>query len=326
MKTKKEKENKSVNEKFVSLLNRTFDKYKDINVLVRGGEENVDPDEDGDTPIKLVKSSTSKPAKEHSKQKSDVKSDDKKAKHLQKLSKRKKYTPAEDKIILKTINSAKNKYAGIRELVKVLNRTESSVRARVDRIQTGLERKKKHRPFSLQEDFLIIDDVLENLKQCKSLELTELQDYNKLAKNFDRPKDSVSQRWNARLKMWLLQYYQKTLNLEIRPMLINVLAENFDSIESIDWDWVKKIPEFSGYTATGLKRLFITKTIHNITRTLELERTDMTLTQLKEAAKDFNFYQNSKRKGVLEERQKKVICYFEKHVKIENIEFRELCK
>jgi len=291
---------------------------------VRGGEENVDPDEDGDIPIKLVKSSTSKPSKEHSKQKSDVKSDDKKAKHLQKLSKRKKYTPAEDKIILKTINSAKNKYAGIRELAIVLNRNEKSVRVRIDRIQTGLERKKKCRPFSLQEDFLIIDDALENLKQCQYLELTELQDYNKLAKNFDRHRDSVYERWNARLKIWLLQYYQKTLNLEIRPMLINVLADNFDSIESIDWDWVKKIPEFSGYTATGLKRLFITKTLHYITRTLELERTEMTLSQLKKAAKDFEFtYQ---RKGVIEERQKKVISYFEKHVKKENIEFRELCK
>merc|ERR1711868_268860 len=91
------------------------------------------------------------------------------------------------------------------------------------------------------------------------------------------------------LKVWLLSYYQKTLNLEIRPMLINVLAENFDSIRDIDRDWVRKIPEFSGYTPVSLKRVFFNRILFIMARRLKLNRTEMTLQTIAETAKDFKF-------------------------------------
>ena len=104
-------------------------------------------------------------------------------------------------------------------------------------------------------------------------------------------------------------------------MLINVLADNFDSIKDIDWDWVKKVPEFSGYTSNGLKRVFFTKIILHIARQLEVERTEMTLEKLSEAAKDFKF--SNVNKSVLA-RQKQVVDYFESHVKCDKIDFIEL--
>merc|ERR1712137_1515581 len=106
-----------------------------------------------------------------------------------------------------------------------------------------------------------------------SLEETELDNYRDLAKNLSRGGVSVLARWNTQLQNWLLQYYQKNLNLEIRPMLISVLADNFESIQSIDWDWVKKIPEFSGYTLNSLKRVF-NQILHSIAQKLDIDSTE----------------------------------------------------
>ena len=217
------------------------------------------------------------------------------------------------------MQSAEKKSAGILELTKVLNRPYKSIQHRIEKLGTGSGRR-RFRPFSLQEDFLIIDNALKSLKLCKSLEETQLHDYEDLAKSLDRQPKSVFERWNTQLKMWLLQYYQKTLNLEIRPMLINVLADNFDSIQSIDWDRVKRLPEFSGYTSNGLKRVFFTKIIHHIARQLEVERTEMTLDKLSEAAKDFKF--SNVNKSVIA-RQKKIVEYFELHVKLDQVDFDE---
>ena len=98
-------------------------------------------------------------------------------------------------------------------------------------------------------------------------------------------------------------------------------CDNFDSIQSIDWDWVKKVPEFSGYTANGLKRVFFTNIIHHIARQLEMERTEMTLKKLSEAAKDFKF--SDVNKSVIA-RQKQIVDYFELQIKLNKVDFTEL--
>ena len=59
-----------------------------------------------------------------------------------------------------------------------------------------------------------------------------------LAASFRRNKDSVRLRWEVRLKVWLKSYYTKTLNLDIKVMLANILADNFEDIDSIDWNFV----------------------------------------------------------------------------------------
>jgi len=325
MKTKKEKETRSVNEKFVNLLNRTFEKYKDISVLKSREEENCEPEEKDkiktittdkiSTPIydRLNDGGSSKP-------KSSEKSPGgkKRGYTVHKLYKSKQFTPDEDEVIIKIMKSAENNSTGILELTKLLNRPYRSIQYRIEKLATGSGRTSA-RPFSLQEDFMIIDNALKSLKQCKSLEETELHDYEDLAKSLGRVKISVLGRWKTSLQSWLLQFYKKNLNLEIRPMLINVLAENFDSIQSIDWDWVRKIPEFSGYTSNGLKRLF-TQKIHHRIPLLDTDRSEITLNQLAEAAKDYKF-SNLVNKVVLE-RQNKVIEYFEKNVEMENIKFK----
>ena len=310
-----------VNKKYVNLLKKSFDKYKDMDTLGRKGddEEKEKREEETVNITNITKYVRPKPGVS-SKLSKDEKSEKRRGYTFHKLYKIRQFTPDEDQVIIDTMQSAEKKSAGILELTKVLNRPYKSIQNRIEKLGTGSGRR-RFRHFSLEEDFLIIDIALKSLKLCKSLEETHLNDYEDLAKSLDRHANSVLDRWNTQLKMWLLQYYQKTLNLEIRPMLINVLANNFDSIQSIDWDWVKKVPEFSGYTANGLKKVFFAKIITNIARQLEVERTEMTLKKLSEAAKDFKF--SDVNKSVIA-RQKQIVDYFELQVKMNKVDFAEL--
>lgn len=313
---------RKVNKKYVNLLSKTFDKYKYIDILARKGDEEEEKREETTAAVGLYTSTkyyVRLKAGASSKPSPGEKSEKKRGYTFHKLYKIKQFTHNEDEMIVKTMQSAEKKSAGILELTKVLNRPYKSIQHRIEKLSTGSGRR-RFRPFSLQEDYLIIDNALKSLKLCKSLEETHLHDYEDLAMSLDRQAKSVFERWNTQLKMWLLQYYQKTLNLEIRPMLINVLADNFDSIQSIDWDWVKRLPEFSGYTSNGLKRVFFTKIIHHIARQLEVERTEMTLDKLSEAAKDFKF--SNVNKSVIA-RQKQIVDYFELHVKLDKVDFDE---
>ena len=310
-----------VNKKYVNLLEKSFDKYKDIDILGwKGDDGEKEKREEETVNITNITKYVCPKAGASSKPSNGEKSNKKRGFIKKKLYKIKKFTPDEDQVIIDTMQCTDKKSTGILELTKVLNRPYKSIQHRIEKLGTGSGRR-RFRPFSLQEDFLIIDNALKSLKLCKSLEETHLNDYEDLAKSLDRQAKSVFERWNTQLKMWLLQYYQKTLNLEIRPMLINVLADNFDSIQSIDWDWVKKVPEFSGYTANGLKRVFFTKIIHHIARQLEVERTEMTLKKLSEAAKDFKF--SNVNESVIA-RQKQIVDYFELQVKLGKIDFTEL--
>ena len=47
-----------------------------------------------------------------------------------------------------------------------------------------------------------------------------------------RTRGSVTERWESRLKSWIKGHYTKTFNFEIRAMLADVLANNFENIES----------------------------------------------------------------------------------------------
>ena len=313
-----------VNGKYVNLLSQTFEKYKDISILGGRVEENK-PEEKEEMNVKVK--SSAKYARNNLEEISNL--DDKAKKkrpytnHHQ-FHKKRQFDPDEDEVIVLTMKSAETKSAGILELSKVLNRTYTSVHQRILKLETG-SRKKGKKPFSIEEDFLIIDNSLESLKLCKSLEDTQLENLEDLAKSLKRAqgqkRGSVLDRWKNILKPWLMQYYQKTLNLEIRPMLTSVLAENFNSIHDIDWEWVKKVPEFSGYTVEKLKNVYFKETVWLMAKSLGIERTEMSLQTIAETAKDFQF--SKVNKSVIE-RQQQIIDYFEKKVQSEKIEFAEL--
>ena len=76
-----------------------------------------------------------------------------------------------------------------------------------------------------------------------------------LSQDLKRNAQNISRRWECNLKVWLLGYYSKTLNLEVRLMLANLLSEKFETVLSIDWDQVMVYKEFSGHTESSLRKL-----------------------------------------------------------------------
>merc|ERR1719233_1521443 len=67
---------------------------------------------------------------------------------------------------------------------------------------------------------------------------------------------SPALRWAHFLQPWIMQHYAGTLNLDIRMMLVNHLAETYHTRESIDWDAVASKSEFAGNTTTYLQYAF----------------------------------------------------------------------
>ena len=324
---------RGANQKYVDLLSATYEKYKAIDFIdnskikeTQESESDFDAvqngrDGEGKGAVKLNrsidiliaggikcenKSINSKVAK-------------KRGYTFQKLYKVRTFTPEEDEVIQKFMTSSDNESKSVRitKLTKELNRPYKSIQHRIVKLQTGTS-KREYRPFTLQEDLLIVDNAVESFQtlSCKSLQEVHLSDHESLAKSLKRHSKSVYERWNTQIKIWLLQYRQKTLNLEIRQMLVSVLVKNFDSIKSIDWNYVLQIKEFSGHTESSIKRVFFTKIVHQLARHLGVDRTQMTLQQIAAASSDFKFSNPNRMK---QQRQNEIIDYFEKLVEVKKI-------
>ena len=81
---------------------------------------------------------------------------------------------------------------------------------------------------------VLIDSAINDLLAGKLLKEAQIN-VRQNAELLQRSRTSVHNRWEAKIRSWVLQYYAKTLNLQIKPMLANVLAENFESLETVEW-------------------------------------------------------------------------------------------
>jgi len=225
-----------------------------------------------------------------------------------------KFTPEEDKILL----SAMEKYGDetdSKQIAKDLERDPASIRARIVKLKTG-KSWREHHLFTLAEDIVILDAVLKHLND-QSLKMLNLpsSDWEEVAELLDRRKECARIRWWNLLKPWLLQHYSGTLNLDIRRMLANYLADNFKDLNSIDWTSVATKPEFTGHTQTSLRRLFFSNIFINAKNNLKANSEDITLGMVAEFAN--KAYAPGGRRIVdrILTRQKAVIDYFECYVK-----------
>ena len=225
------------------------------------------------------------------------------------------FKPEEDKILLKAMSSGEELDRG--KLAKKLNRDPASIRDRVKKLKmTGVSTKTSKR-FSLEEDLEIIDSALKNLEEFSKLDDTPLKDVQDLSLSLRRNLSSVKQRWDRRLKPWLKSFYTNTLNLDIRVMLATVLAENFEETDSIDWEYVASLKEFSGHTSTSLKSTFFAIILSNFKKShCKDGNTKLTLREIAEDAEVTYSKENTKEipESTLK-RQREVIDYFEKKVK-----------
>ena len=168
----------------------------------------------------------------------------------------------------------------------------------------------------MEEDFIIIDAAVQIIvKKKEKLDQLSLN-YDDLGTTLVCHPDSIYKMWERNLRVWLLGFYSKTLNLDIRIMLANVLSKNFQTIDSIDWEFVKTFSEFKGHTMKSLKGIFFDTLLRWTAERLKIDKTELSLKQIAEDAKVS--YNKENARQIPEKtkiRQMKVIEYFERQVK-----------
>ena len=326
---------KGINNKYIELLQTTFKKYEKIDiiqnpfkqaeVMVNGiasniSNVNVAPDNINRTSQKVT--ALKRLPEEKVKKDRDVNNGGRKVvrkPHNSKLHTSRSFTVEEDEIIWGEIsrneigkvtkNLEYKKFGKVaKELALKLGRSESSVRMRLIKLQrTGMSRKIR-KQFTLEEDCMILDATLENLK-TSSLHESNITDCAQLSIRLNRNRESVFHRWDKQLKTWLLGYFTGILNLDIKMMLANSIAERFDTIESVDWDSLSTLKEFSSHTAASLQMIFRTLLVTSASRHLEVDPTELTLKQITDDVKDT--CKSSKVRESVKKRQLKIIEYFE---------------
>ena len=290
--------------KYVHLLNKTFDKYKDIETIVvspRTSANETGAQHEKIMPLRRTVTESDGERKNKSKGVKEKKN--------RKYYKQKQFSPEEDEVLRNAIQIGDINFV---EIAKEMARDQSSIRKRVRKLNSsGSSRHKKL--FQFQEDCVLIDAAIQDLLKCNSLEITKIPDVDLVSASLNREANSTVFRWEHQLRHWLLRYYNKTLNLEIRPMLANVLAENFSSIEEIDWNLVSKYPEFSGFTVPLLRVEFYAKILPSASRRLKIDKFNLTLKQISEDAEAT--YKHARVNSKVEQRKRDIIEYFEKTVK-----------
>jgi len=227
------------------------------------------------------------------------------------------FTPREDEIIRNKLEELGDDL-NIKELAEEIGRNSGSVFNRVNKLKTG-EAGRKQQSFSLVEDEAIMEKVLPGLRENKLHELVlhidnSLQD---LATALGRPNksDSIAKRWSYFLQPWIMQHYAGTLNLDIRMMLVNHLAETYQSRESIDWNAVAEKSEFAGNTVTNLQY-----TLSYILKSAKIAmKTECTSwNQILVCCREYISQARKSTKSKL--RKIQVIQYFENYVKKQELE------
>ena len=223
-----------------------------------------------------------------------------------------KFSEQEDQLMLKAMNDAPNgdwKNIGRKErkqLCDKLQRHFDIIRSRMNKLQRGSS-KRENRRFSLEEDKIIIDSAIESLANGSSLGETSIDSVH-IADSFGRHNSSIQHRWEFNIRPWLLQYYAKTLNLEIIPKLARFLADNFESKGTIDWNFVSTNKDFCGHTPKSLMKKMSDVT-NCLCNRLQVETKDLSLNQIATFAKDS--YKPRKKSKSIENRQGELITYFE---------------
>eukprot|EP00092_Neocalanus_flemingeri_P022852 GFUD01024778.1.p1 GENE.GFUD01024778.1~~GFUD01024778.1.p1 ORF type:complete len:533 (+),score=172.96 GFUD01024778.1:48-1646(+) len=231
----------------------------------------------------------------------------------------KRFSPEEDRILLQAVDTFGNKII-ISKLANELNRSSRAVSARLEMLKSG---KKEARGYTLTEDLVIMDAVMEHLpgEAVEILDLPSFGDWRQIGDQLERRQTHVRNRWEYYLKPWILQHFSGTLNLDIRRMLANYLADNFEDVDSIDWPAVARNPEFAGHTEVSLHYYFGAYLFQGTK--LNKGDTEVTLKHVVDYENE-QFKKNKLRrvrdKVIL--RQKEVINYFEQHVKQGSITYR----
>jgi len=309
-----------LNQKYINLLKKSYDKFSKLSVLETHNEK-INDRAGVEDKLSLTKPSKVNPHGTSSCRKK------RKEFHTKVLKNGRKIFSAEDdefllKFVLQNPEFERNKTLKLRELEGLLNRSAKAIAIHIRNLQKGKKNNRRNKPFSLAEDEIIINKAIKHLKKCKSLRDVVIEKPRKLAKQLNRNYLAVEQRWSIRIRSWLLQYYNKNLNLEIRPMLADLLSKHFDSVHMIDWKFVSCQSEFSGHTEVSLRNQFHSRTLRFAAQFLQKPRDQVSLKEIADYTKENMGNQHFKIKSNVERRQMECIDYFVKQIKKKNISFQ----
>jgi len=316
-----------VDPKYVAMLNTAYEKYAKLEVVNSNFEHFSDSNEN----VKklLVKdpiiSTSSHKIGENSVTKNKKSNSDNKTKKVKNRANygAKSYSEEENIFLLNYLknNSDLSRTYAAKELAKLMKgRTWKSIKHQIVALQSGKEVavvKRILKRFSLTEDKVIIDEAIKHLKLSKSLREATIQNIREFGKIMKRNHKSIYDRWEAVIKCWLLQYYNKNLNQEIRPMLVDTIHRNYDSVLDIDWEFVLCHKEFSGYTIKGLKELF-SDIIWKAAKSLKKPSYELTLDEIAIFTEEY-FKKTLRVNTLLEKRKMDCIEYFESKISEEKI-------
>ena len=300
--------------KHVNMLNERLEQLRDVDLI--DNRSNAVLEISVDAEPKLEKKEKMKATHENLNKKSEIKRLPRKyvRTYVRKWFKSgyvsKAFVENEDEILRRAIREGKD--GDIMTLAKTLNRDYASVRDRIVKLKTGVSTR-VHKSFTLEEDQVILDAALEHFQQVQSIKETNLLNLREISDRLKRNTKSVRYRWENMLKVWLLGYYSKTLNLDVRIMLGNILADNFDSVSTIDWEQVSHYKEFSGHTDRSLRMLFFSNLAASASLNLNVVKSQLTLRQVAEFAEVHYRGDNvMKVPQNVQTRQMQIIEYFEK--------------
>jgi hypothetical protein len=229
----------------------------------------------------------------------------------------KRFSPEEDQIILDAIEEFGDEI-DIAQIAEDLQRTVSSIGQEVRKLKAGKEKKKLVKKYTLSEDLVILDAVLENLGE-DSLKLVNLTQsaWREIGAQIGKEAESLRTRWDVKIRPWILQHFAGTLNLDLKRPLANYLAENFPDVNSIDWSSVARKPAFAGHTQISLRSYFSSFLFRSV---LHKDCEDISLERIAKFAN--TKYAEGGRKVLDKDlkRQQEIIAYFECFVKTKGIE------
>ena len=138
-----------------------------------------------------------------------------------------------------------------------------------------------------------------------------------IGKEIGRPR-GTRQRWEFSLKPWLLQHFSGTLNLDIRRMLANYLADRFEDVDSVNWDAVAKKPKFAGHSRASLRNEF-SYLLKSTKDRMKVTTKEVTLQNVADYSNEA--YGPKRARNPIDRvlnRQKAVIDFFETYIKKHN--------
>ena len=80
--------------------------------------------------------------------------------------------------------------------------------------------------------------------------------------------------------------FLRNIELDVRRMLANFIADNFDTTNSIDWQLVAERPDFVGHTRESIRSIFFSQLFPSTKVHLRLESKDITLKNIADFANE----------------------------------------